>query len=331
MKRFRFVAPIVVLMWAGSANGQSASVEVDQTVGYSTDDLAAGATQVRAFGDITAGTRYMVEGAWGARSADNGDSFEMAYPYDNRIHLMEAYGEHMFAPGQGILSVRGGRYRTPFGIYDASDHSYFGFLRSPLVRYDEYFAVSNTQLEQGGDVVVGWPRLSLEASVGVPGDVSDEGRRMGTDTVLRGQGAIGALIVGGSFMRSGPASEDAPGHARFQGIDARWMRQGIQVRGEWIWGQPFDAASTRGGYLDLIVHRPAMGPVTAMMRVEHAWSNAEAPERLDSSRYTAAARIRLFNQFAIAVELVREYEAAEEPSTAVDVGFTYSLRRDTRR
>ena len=330
MKRSAFVAPIVMLLWAAAANGQSASVEVDQTVGYSTDDLTAAATQVRAFGNVAPGTRFKVEAAWAARSADNGDAFETAYPYGNRIQMIEAYGEHLFAPRRGIMSVRGGRYRTPFGIYDASDHTYFGFLRSPLVRYDEYFAVSNTQLEQGGDVVVGWPRLSLEASVGVPGDVGEEGRRMGTDTVLRGQGAIGALIVGGSYMRSSPSSEDAPGHARFQGIDARWMRQGVQVRGEWMWGRPFEAASTKGGYVDLIVHRPAMGPVTAMMRAERAWSDAESPARVDSSRYIAAARIRLFNQFAIAVELVREYEASEEPSTAMDIGFTYSLRADTR-
>ena len=328
--------PIVMaaaLLGAASARGQSVSFQADQTVGYSTDEVAAAATQLRAFGNLSRDTRFYVETAWAARSADRGDAFEIAYPYDNRVQIVEAYVEHLFPPGRGILAVRAGRYRTPFGIYSSSDHAYFGFLRSPIIRYGEYFTISNNFLEQGADLVVGWPRLSLETSVGVPGDVTEEGRRSGLDVVLRGQAALGPLIVGGSYVRNQPSfpSTFAFGHAAFNGIDARWMRGGVQVRGEWVWGQPFDGTSTAGGYLDLIVHRPTMGPVTAVMRAERLDYRAPPPYAFWTYRYTAGTRVRVFSQLAVELDLVHQPASSSEGSPiALDVGLTYSLRRDSR-
>ena len=105
--------------------------------------------------------------------------------------MIEAYGERTFQPRQGLIGIRVGRYRTPFGISSASDHAYIGFLRAPLIRYDDYFALSNSFLEHGADVIVGTPRLSLEASIGVPADVGTVQRRSGVDTVMRGQSVFG--------------------------------------------------------------------------------------------------------------------------------------------
>ena len=45
--------------------------------------------------------------------------------------------------GDGLRAVRAGRYRTPFGLAAASDHAYIGFLRPPLIRYGDYFALSS--------------------------------------------------------------------------------------------------------------------------------------------------------------------------------------------
>ena len=33
-------------------------------------------------------------------------------------------------------------------------------------------------------------------------------------------------------------------------------------------GRPFDGTTVRGGYADVFVHRPSMGPVTALARIE---------------------------------------------------------------
>ena len=80
--------------------------------------------------------------------------------------MIEAYGERTFQPGRFLVGIRGGRYRTPFGISSGSDHAYNGFLRAPLIRYDDYYALSNNFLEHGADVIVGVPRLTLEVSAG---------------------------------------------------------------------------------------------------------------------------------------------------------------------
>src|SRR5258708_3999736 len=173
MKPLALTIALTALTHAQVASGQSLAVEVDQTAGHSTENVSAAGTQFRTFGEVKPGLRFNVEAAWAVRSADNGDAFEAAYPHAERLQVIEAYGERLFAPGHGVLAIRVGRYRTPFGIYSASDHAYSGFLRAPLIRYDDYYALSNNFLEHGADVVVGTPRFSLETSIGVPADVGE--------------------------------------------------------------------------------------------------------------------------------------------------------------
>jgi hypothetical protein len=74
------------------------------------------------FGEVTRSLRFLVEGTWGWRSEDEGDFFGTAYPYGGDVDLMEAYGEYMREAGW-LRAVKGGRYRTPFGIYASSDHA----------------------------------------------------------------------------------------------------------------------------------------------------------------------------------------------------------------
>jgi len=331
MKRLALALGLAVLTHAHVASGQSLAVEVDQSVGHSTENVSAAGTQIRTFGELQPGFRFNVEAAWAVRSADQGDAFEAAYPYAEHLQIIEAYGERLFAPGHGVLAIRLGRYRTPFGIYSASDHAYNGFLRAPLIRYDDYYALSNNFLEHGADVVVGTPRFSLEASVGVPGDVGEATRREGVDAVVRGQGAVGPMIVGISYIRTSPnlPASFARGHAMFSGVDARWMRDGVQVRGELIWGQPFDGTTTTGGYIDLIVHRPSMGPLTVVARAERTAYEAPAPFALYAQRYTAGGRIRLFDRLTTEVMLIRQTRSLSDHLLAVDLGLTYSLRHDS--
>jgi len=338
-----------LLTRAASASAQSVAADVDQSAGYSTEDVAAAHTKLRVFGDVKPDIRFNVTGAWG-RQSEESDAFAAAYPYTDRPVVLDAYVERTFRPAGRLFGLRVGRYRTPFGISSESDQGYVGFLRNPLVRYDDFFALSSTFFEHGADLVVGSPRASLEASVGAPGDVGEHTRTAGVDTVLRGQAVVGSFIIGASVIRTRPhlphadlesepsiagaiedeeeeAHEPAAGTAAFGGVDVRWMRGGVQLRGELVAGRPFDGARTHGGYVDLIVHRPFMGPITAALRAERIASRDLGISVLSGARYTAATRVRLPRGFFAHLGIV--HNTASLPArraTAVDAGVSYSVR-----
>ena len=316
------------------AAAQSIAIEGTHSAGASSEELAAVGTQLRVFGDAgetLRGLRFQIEGSWGWRSEDEGDFFGAAYPYGGAVDLMEAYGEYVVEHRGWVRAVKGGRYRTPFGISAASDHAYIGFLRAPLIRYGEYYALSNMYLEQGADIVIGKPRLSVEGSVGAPGDVGEAIRRPGTTAVVRTQAVLGAWVLGASYIDTTPymPARFASGRARFGGVDVRWMSDGVLARGEWLGGQPFEGTRTTGGYADLIVHRPAMGPVTAFGRAERLVYDAIPPFALSTHRYTAGARIRLWRTVALSTGVVYQGgQLTQHRRTAFDFGLSGSWRRN---
>ncbi len=323
---------IILIGHAAFAHAQTITTEAVLTTGYSTDDVTVGAVQTRAFGDLTNGIRYFVEAAWARTSDEEHDSgsFGTAFPYTNRIQVIEAYGERLFTPRGAIASVRAGRFRTPFGISSASEHAYVGFTRAPLIRYDGYFALSNNYLEHGVDLVGGLPNLNVEVSLGAPADVGSQPRAPGLDSTVRVQGYYGPLIVGVSHIRTLPsaATPYVTGRAEFTGIDARFTMGGAQVRGEWIAGQPFDLTTTTGWYADLILHRTFMGPVTAVARIERL--DYETPVE-DFDRYmrrqTVGARVRIAAPLSVSVNVFHQTGVGDEyGSNALDVGLTWSLR-----
>ena len=312
------------------ARGQSITTEAALSTGYSTDDVTVGATQVRAFGELKKGVHFFGEAAWAASSDTDNDVFGTAYPYRNRVQIIEAYADRTFRPKRAILGIRGGRFRTPFGIYDASDQAYVGFLRPPLVRYAEYTSLSNNFLEHGAGIVVGVPFLTFQTVLGAPADVGETARGSGLDTVLRVQGFHGSFIAGFSYLRN--HSHETPADPRFRasatGIDFRWMQSGIQVRGEWIGGRPADDATNNGWYVDALIHRAGMGPVMAIARIERLAVTDEGEEE-QQGRQTIGARIRLLEALSLNVNVVhRSGEfATEYGHTAFDLGFTWNLRR----
>ena len=322
------------------AQTPSITAEVDLTSGYSTEDrLRAVFTQLRAFGEVQPKLQFNVEATWARRSEDTTDAFGAAYPYAGRVQMSEAYAERTFQRGSTVTSIRGGQYRTPFGIHSRADFGYSGFLRAPLVRYEGYWSVVNTMLERGVDVVVGTPRLSLEVSVGTPGDITTTlRRRAGLDGVVRAQAYYKALVVGASHINSNPyVPAQIPGRMTLSGIDARWTLGGVQVRGEWMVGQPWDGPKTKGGYLDATVHRPFMGPLTVLFRTEQlnylsdqpfAWHGTDGWTNWRGRRQTAGGRVRLPGGITAQLNVFRHsptvaYE--DDDRTAVDVGVTYSL------
>jgi hypothetical protein len=332
--RTAVAAAIVWTFCAGTVRAQSLATEATMSTGASTERLAAGAAQVRAFGELAAGLRFFAEAAWGARSESGTDAFGSAYPYANRVQAIEAYVERIFRPRGAIVGVRGGRYRAPFGISAGSDHGYIGFLRAPLMRYDGYFAISNNFLEHGGSALVGMPRATFEAHVGRPADVGSATRRGGTTAVLRLQGSVGALNLGASRIETSPYLPEtfARGRTVFTGLDVRWMHAGVQLRGEWLAGRPFDGTSTSGWYADAIVHRPGLGPVTVVARIERLdYDTSRAQSAIHASRQTAGVRIRFLRGFSAQINVLRQSgQLPTGRSGALDAGLTYSLRQHIR-
>jgi hypothetical protein len=328
-------AALALLCVAQPAFAQTIAVEVDATAGITTtNEVRAAALQGRAFGEIAAGFRYFLEGSWGRRywagkPPNTTDAFGSAYPYANEFKPIENYIERAFRHEKGLAIVKAGRYRTPFGLSARGEHAYNGLLRAPLIRYDGYFGLSNNYLEHGASLLVGTPALQVQASLGRPADVGSVRRRRGLDTVARAQVFRGPLMAGVSFSRTLPYQPRtfALGHAIFTGVDARWMQHGVQVRGEWITGRPFDGTSTRGGYVDLSVHRQQLGPLTLVARAEYLDYDAAVQFAASGSRYAAGGHLRLPYGFTLQSSVVRQTgKLITGKGTALDTAITYSVR-----
>jgi hypothetical protein len=248
--------------------------------------------------------------------------------------LMEAYAERYFSPRGALLGVRAGRFRTPFGIYSRSDYGYTGFVRPPLIRYDGYFAVSNNWLEDGVTVTAGAPQLFVEASVSRPHDVGFSQRREGTNESIRVQGYRGQFIVGVSHARSNPylPARFAVGRQAFTGFDVRWAhRTGVQALGEFLTGHSYEGVTTTGWYIDGLLHRPGMGPFTAVVRGESLDYTAPSPRDRSARRLTVGARVRWPGPVTVQLNYLRQRgDLPHIKKHSLDVSATYSIRMDRR-
>src|SRR5262249_33776350 len=140
----------------------------------------------------------------------------------------------------------------------------------------------------------GLPALHAEVSLGAPQDVGEAKRRRGFDPVMRVEGYYRGLIVGASHIRSHPYDRRAfvRGDLAFSGFDLRYMHEGFQVRGEMINGRPFNNTNTNGWYVDGLVHRRELGPVTIVGRVEKLDYDAGRFSQY-YKRYTVGSRVSL--------------------------------------
>jgi len=340
---------LLVTLASAPARAQSTTVaaEMDLTAGYSGEEVRAAASQLRLFGQAPAGIEFFVETAWGDRWSGDApllghsvsgidpigtDVFGAAYPYRGRAQLMEAFAERQFRPRGALLGIRAGRFRTPFGIYSRSDYGYSGFARPPLIRYDGYFGLSNNWLEDGATFTAGVPQLFVEASVSRPHDVGFAVRRKGTDASVRVQGYRGHFIVGASYARSNPylSPRFAVGRQAFAGIDARWAHPaGVQARGEFLTGHSYEGVSTHGFYIDGSVHRPGMGPFTALVRAERLDYTAPSPRAREARRLTLGTRVRLPGPVTIQLNYLRQRgDLPHLKDHTIDVSATYSFRLD---
>jgi hypothetical protein len=323
-------ATSALVLAATVVSAQSLTSEAEATAGISTENVRAGSTQLRLFGASASDWRFFSELSLAGTDGHQSDAFSAAYPYDRRVRAMELFVEKTFHTGRYIAGVRGGRYRTPFGIYTRGEYGYSGFVRPPLIRYGRDFALSNTWLEAGMNLLAGIPQLYGEASVGVPSDEGELHRRAGLDTTVRVQGYYKSLVAGASHVHAGHGRElgsFAHGDLRFTGFDGRWMSNGLQLRGEWIVGAPFDGVATRGGYIDVSVHRRALGRVTPVARAERLDYDA-GPFSLYEHRFTGGARIQALQWLTAQVNVVHQpHGLSAGRVNVVDAGLTVTLRR----
>jgi hypothetical protein len=327
--RHALIPVLAVAVLTVPAAAQRPTTEVDTTIGYSTEGISTAASQVRTFGDIRPGLRYYFEGMAAVRTDKESDAFGAAFPYTNGLAASETYVEQRLNGKALIGGLRAGRYRTPFGIYDRGDYAYNGFLRPPLVRWGAYNDVSNYWLESGVDAFAATHHgLQMELSLGTPSEAARlQMRRRGLDVAARLQAHRGSLIAGVSYLKTQPDTSKpwVRGKGQFGGIDARWMRGGLQLRGEVIWGNAFDNSGMRGWYLDATAHRRGLGPVTPVLRLEEYryWASRY---RTTWKRFTVGARIKLNQTTTLQINLLHQPELTPKQNTAVDVGLTHTVR-----
>ena len=119
-------AAFVIGLATAPCAAQSITGEVDVTGGISTENVRAGSTQGRIFGATASDWRFFAEATWADVDGQPSDAFGAAYPYEGRIRPMEVFGEKMFRPGNYLLGIRAGRYRTPFGISSRGEYRLHG-------------------------------------------------------------------------------------------------------------------------------------------------------------------------------------------------------------
>ena len=249
------------------------------------------------------------------------DVFGAAYPYGGRTVLMEIYAERYFRPRGALLGVRAGRFRTPFGIYSRSEYGYTGFVRPPLIRYDGYFGVSNNWLEEGAMVTAGVPQLFVEASVSRPHDVGFAIRRERNGRVDARPGLPGAVR-----RRRKPCAEQSLFVAALRRRSAGVYRRrralgaptGVQARGEFLKGHSYEGVSTIGWYVDGIVHRPGMGPFTALVRGEYLDYEAAPPRARRAKRLTLGTRVRWPGPVTLQLNYLRQTRGLAAHQIALD-------------
>jgi hypothetical protein len=146
--------------------------------------------------------------------------------------------------------------------------------------------------------------------------------------VVRVQGSVGPAVVGASHIVTLPYQNPrfAHGQATFTGVDARWMHEGLELRGEWITGQPFDDTATYGDYVDMRLHTPALGIVTPVFHAERLAYEADPRRSIFPYRLTAGSRVQIRPRLAAQINVLRQHGVPNQGETALDVAVTYVVR-----
>ena len=113
-------------------------------------------------------------------------------------------------------------------------------------------------------------------------------------------------------------------------LDVRWAHPaGFQARGELLQGHSYEGVSTIGWYIDGIVHRPGMGPFTALVRGEYLDYDRAGAARAHGEASTLGTRVRLPGPLTLQLNYLRQKgDLPHIKSHSIDFSATYSFRID---
>ncbi len=208
----------------------------------------------------------------------------------------------------GLNRVQGGLIRLPFGIYDYRETYASGIIDYPLARVD--YALNGVDWgAPGGKFTTSIPKLSnLQIEVaGLSGDASGPwGNRNTLNGVVeriqiyqkdlivglsRWDGNLDVPLTGYGGGYSGSFSPVvARSPVRINGIDWRYTRPHLVVRGEYIFGT-LAGNQTHGTYADVYYHLPKYDQITFVGRAEGfraATGRAYRKQLTLGVRYTAS-------------------------------------------
>jgi hypothetical protein len=180
------------------------------------------------------------------------------------VEVYEAFGEWEL----GRNRLRLGRFQTPFGIYNRSELYYVGLVYDPLIRYYPYPGPHLEDSVNGLEYLRSVGLWQVEAALfGRDSDVDAVVPR-GDEGSVRIQWYSGRLILGLNAVRTRAEEETGyGGEAHFFGVDFRYSRPGLILRGEVVAGH-VPGSSPEGFYLDALYHPVWLSRVTLVGRTE---------------------------------------------------------------
>ncbi len=186
-------------------------------------------------------------------------------PAPSNTELYELYLEWGSARSRLLL----GRFQIPFGIYNRSELYYSGLINPPFVKYYPQEGPLLGRSEHGAAFVRAVGLWQIEAALFAQDGGLSTLVPSGGEGSIRLQRFMGPLIVGVSGLRGhGYAPPEGRREAAwFTGIDVRYSRPQLVLRGEWITGS-VPGASPHGLYVDLLYHPVRLHDFTFVGRTE---------------------------------------------------------------
>jgi hypothetical protein len=182
-------------------------------------------------------------------------------------NLAEAYGDW----SAGRQRVRLGRFLLPFGIYNRSELYYVGLLIPPILKDYLGNEYQIGRSEHGLGYINSSGRWQIEGAFFAARGGWKAVIPSGGEGAVRLQYFADPVILGLSALREHGEEPQggARGTARFVGLDFRYGRPSLILRGELVSGS-VPGGSPRGFYLDVLYHPAALHDLTLVGRVESA-------------------------------------------------------------
>jgi hypothetical protein len=258
--------------------------------------------------------------------ADLSQTVRAHLDYNHRGSVDQELDEAYVEWGAAKRRLRVGRFLLPFGIYNYSELYYVGLVYAPILKYYQGEGYLLGRSEHGLFYLQGAGVWQVEAAL-----FADHG---GVRALIPsgGQGSIrvqryaGPVIIGLSLLRQQgeePETRDQ-GTARFIGLDARFSRPSVIVRGEAVTGR-VPGGSPWGFYVDILYRPLLLRHGTIVGRVEAA-SGRDAPDPT-YRRQTIGLKWELGHATSIAVNQVFESPRSRfsREGTVVYLWYTHRL------